>query len=230
MTKFLAFQHTHGGVQAAVFQGRKIIQKIFEDKKRSSKYFIAMIDSLLKKTSIKMSDISFIAANQGPGPFTTLRVVMASVNGLAFSCNKPLIGVDGLDALLQEHRDTKYPVTVALLDAYSKDVYFGIAHDQNKRYQKGYKNIDLFLSDLRNRYPNTAVQLIGNGVQKYQQQIVSVLGDSAIISDSLVYNCSIDQLGLMAYEKWQKQTDVLDQLLPTYLKSMVIKKAGPSSF
>ena len=185
MTKFLAFQHTHGGIEAALFQDRELLEKIFEDKKRSSKYFVSMIESLLKKCNCELGDLSFMAANQGPGPFTTLRVVIASANGLAFSCNKPLIGIDGLDAFLQEYHNETCPVTVALLDAYSKDVYFGIDYLQNPDYEKGYKNIDLFLSDLKHSFKSDKIRFIGNGVLKYREQITDAFADRAMFPEPL---------------------------------------------
>jgi len=230
MTKFLVFQHTHSGIGAALFQGRELLEKIFEDKKRSSKYLVVMIDSLLKKSKLGLGDLSFIAANQGPGPFTTLRVVIASVNGLSFSCNKPLIGIDGLDAILQEFRNETYPITVALLDAYSKDVYFGIDYVQGPERKKGYKNIDVFLSDLKDSSENNKIQFIGDGVLKYRDEISDAFGEKAFFPDPLPLNCSIEQVGIIAYEKWKKQVGLSDQLFPLYLKSMEIKKVMPSSF
>jgi len=230
MTTFLAFQHAHGSIEAALFRDHELVDNIFEDKKRSSKHFVSMIESLLAKNNCELGDLSFIAANQGPGPFTTLRVVIASVNGLAFSCNKPLIGIDGLDAILQQFHSEQFPTTVALLDAFSQDVYFGIDYVKSLQYEKGYKNIDLLLVDLSSSFKSRTIRFIGNGSQKYQEKIVSVFGDRAIFPEPLPLNCSIEKIGRMAYEKWQKQVGLSDQLLPTYLKSMVLKKVLPSTF
>ncbi|MFC1843054.1 tRNA (adenosine(37)-N6)-threonylcarbamoyltransferase complex dimerization subunit type 1 TsaB [Candidatus Dependentiae bacterium] len=223
MTKFLCVQHTYNGIEAAVFKNRTLIEKKFEDKKKSSKLFVAMVQDLLKCCNCRLDDLSFIAANKGPGPFTTLRVVLASVNGLALSTQKPLIGVDGLDALLQEYRNPEYPriMTVALLDAYSKDVYFGIAREQELESQKGYRNIFAFLENLKKTYDNQEIYFIGNGSQKYQQEIVSFFGDKAILdtSERFIQNCSIESVGKMAFEGWEQRLGLTDQLLPVYLKS-----------
>jgi len=223
MTKFLCVQHTYNGIEAALFQEKELLQKIFEDKKGSSKYFISLLNSLLDSCNCTLSDISFIAANRGPGPFTTLRVVLASLNGLALSIQKPLIGIDGLDALLQEHRNPKYPLNVALLDAYSKDVYFGIDHKDNPEFQKGYKNITVLLAELKsftkNLEKNSQIHFMGNGAEKYKQEIFSTFGDQAYFDTPIVQHCSIEQVGKMAFDKWEKQIDLTDQLLPLYLKS-----------
>ena len=224
MTSFLCLQHTYEGVEAALFKNRDLIKKVFEGKKRSSKYFIAMIQFLLDDSDMNLDQLSFIAANKGPGPFTTLRVVLSSVNGLALAIKKPIIGIDGLDAILQEYRNPKYPVTVALLDAYSKDVYFGIEHDQSPEREKGYKNISVFLEDLKNFFQDKFVQFIGNGSEKYKENIIDLFGNQAVLDDPMPQTCSIEQVGKMAFEKWEKQIDLTDQLLPIYLKSMKITK------
>jgi hypothetical protein len=49
-----------------------------------------------------------------PGPFTTLRLVIATMPGISFS-TAPLVGVDGL-ATPQMSTNQDYPVTVALLN------------------------------------------------------------------------------------------------------------------
>ena len=222
MAKFLCLQHTYEGVEAALFKNRDLVKKVFEGKKRSSKYLITMIHSLLDDCNVSLGELTFLAANQGPGPFTTLRVVLASINGLAFSIKKTIIGVDGLDAILQEYRNKKYPITVALLDAYSKDVYFGIEHGDNFEREKGYKNISVFLENLKKLSKNKLVQFIGNGSEKYKENIVSVFADQAVFDQPIPGHCSIEQVGKMAFDAWEKQEDITSQLLPMYLKSMRI--------
>jgi len=139
MSYFLALQHTYQGIELGLFDDAQTIQITHDDKKKASKNIILLVNQLLKNKNISFDNLLFIAANQGPGPFTTLRVVIASVNGIGFATQKPLIGVDGLDALLQEHKNETYPVSVALLNAYSNDVYFGIDCPKQKNKKKGAK-------------------------------------------------------------------------------------------
>jgi len=230
MTKFLALQHTYGGIEVALFSDNILVEKIFEDKKRASKYLIAVMDSLLKRHDCRLDDLSFIAANQGPGPFTTLRVVIATVNGIAFATKKPIIGVDGLEAILQEYGDSHCLMTIALLDAFSKDVYFCIQHVNNLYVEKGYQNISVFLSQIKELVGNNKVQFIGNGSEKYKDLILEAYKDQVVFPDPVPLSCTIERIGLMAFEKWKKTEGFTDQLLPLYLKTMEIKKKSPSTF
>jgi len=230
MAIYLCIQHTYRGIDAALFNDSVLVQKVYEDKKSASKNIVIMIDSLLKNNGYSLDDLTFIAANQGPGPFTTLRVVISSVNGLAFATKKPLIGIDGLDAILEEYRDDSYPMTIALLDAFSQDVYFAFQHIDKPEREKGYKNILIFLEEIKNSFPKIKIQFIGNGSQKYRDEIYSILKEQAVFSDPVVQHCSIEQVGLIAFEMWQNCHNIKDQLLPTYLKDVVIKTSVPSSF
>src|SRR5471030_2525471 len=98
MKHYLSIQNTYTHVEMALFQDGQLINWVSEDKLRASKHFILLIAGLLQEHQIKFSDLSFVAVNQGPGPFTTLRVVIASVNGLSYATKIPLVGIDALDA------------------------------------------------------------------------------------------------------------------------------------
>jgi len=54
---------------------------------------------LLKRTGISMGDISALGVAIGPGSFTSLRVGLAFIKGLALARKLPLIGIPTLDAV-----------------------------------------------------------------------------------------------------------------------------------
>src|SRR5687767_3976293 len=115
MTYFLALQNTYQNVEIALFKDSQILASTTLSKLQASSHSMPAIQELLKTNNLTLKDLSFIGASQGPGPFTTLRVVIATVNGISFSTGIPLIGVDGLDTFLDEQKDSRYPV-VALLN------------------------------------------------------------------------------------------------------------------
>jgi len=218
MEHFLAIQHTYETVEIGLFENQTILQTIVETKKHASKNIVVLVKTILQDNNISFDDLSFFAANQGPGPFTTLRVVIATINGLAFATCKPIIGIDGLDAFLEEQKNSEYPITVALLNAYSNDVYFGIQN--NGQVEKGYKNIDLFLESLKNKLQNKPIRFIGQAVDLYNEKILKTFGDNTFIPTPTPQTCSIEQIGAYAYNSWGKKKNLSERLLPLYLKSM----------
>lgn len=219
---FLSVQNTYQTLDIALFKDNELIEWIVEDKIRASKNFVMLVATILLKHQLKLSDVSFIAVNNGPGPFTTLRVVIASVNGLSFASSIPLIGIDALDALLLEHQNDAYPHTVALLNAFNNDVYFGIQYNQSTVFEKGYDNITRILEKIKTIMPDQPIRFLGNGVELHEQTIRETFGDKAIIPSPLPHTCTVQQIGLMGFEKWKKQEDLETQLFPMYLKQSII--------
>ncbi len=228
---FLAVQNTYKEFELALFQGYECIATLHEDNKLASKKLIPLLKELLSKNQKTLNDLSFIAVNQGPGPFTTLRTIIASVNGLSFATHIPLIGIDGLLALLEEYQNPEYPDTIALLNAFNKDVYFAI-EKPGKKIETGYKNIYDFLTDISGTPPavqnfktnvqevtvQETIRFIGNGTDMYKDVIQEALQDNAYIPETIPQTCSINQIAKIGLAFWNKQQDLTDQLLPLYLK------------
>lgn len=59
---------------------------------KKAQVILPMIDEILRKQSLKISDINSIEVNTGPGSFTGLRVGIAIANTLAFILNIPING------------------------------------------------------------------------------------------------------------------------------------------
>ncbi len=195
------------------------IDKRTIDKKKASGEFIPLADQLLAAHNLRIQDLPFIAVNQGPGPFTTLRVVIASVNGLSFGTHIPLIGVDALKAMHTEWQDHNYPVTIILFNAFSRDVYVAIEQPGKSLYT-GCNTIDGCLQEIATiMQKNSArVRFIGNGATLYRDKIMQVLGDRAYIPDPNPDYCSIETIGTVALKQWQQNMTGTQQLMPLYLK------------
>src|SRR5437763_1849968 len=135
----------------ALYKETACIAQIREENKHTSKFLLVHIDTLCAQYAIKKSDITFSGINQGPGPFTTLRVTLATINGIAFALGIPLVGVDGLKGLVQQETDTKWPYTVTLLNAFNEDAYYAIQAPHHET-RIGYKKISVLLNELKDEY------------------------------------------------------------------------------
>ena len=217
MTIFVAIQNTYDSLEIALCKQSDVIAVERIDKRYASKMFISLLDDLLSSNSFSISDISFFVVNQGPGPFSTLRVVLASVNGLSFATKIPLIGIDGLDALCKQSYNSQYQFTIVMLNAFNRDVYFTIAKDQ-KIMNTGYEKIELFLDRIQSIIGNSSVQFVGNASQLYKDLIEQSFSKKVYFIEEKDKTCSTEQLALMGFEQWQQQQNLSDKLLPLYLK------------
>lgn len=215
----LAINSTYTTVEAGLFCNDHLISITTLDHKQASKELMLKVAELFAQNGLSFSDLAYIAAYQGPGPFTTLRVAIASVNGLGFATQLPLLGIDGFDCFLQEHKDGAYPLTIALFNAFSGDVYYAL--QTGTTITKGSEKAETFLSAVSREYPTTPIRFIGSGVTLHKPLIEQILPNS-YIPEPLPQSCSLSYLGTMAFNQWQDTHGGSTQLLPLYLKSAIM--------
>lgn len=210
---YVVFHTTYHAIIIGLYRGADSLGTSNTLKKDSSKNLLLLVQQLLKEHNVTLRDCAFIGAHVGPGPFTTLRVTIASVNGLAFATQLPLVGVNGLEALLQENT---YPTscTIAILDAYCGDLYYMIQSDEH--HEMGCAP---FAAIIANPLVAQAASTtwIGNGVLLNKEKIEMLT--RAHIPEPLPELCSIESVAQHALTAWQEQKNISEQLIPLYLKS-----------
>jgi len=233
MHSYIAIQNTYDIFEMALFINNELVDHVHEDKRHTSKMFIPLLDQLCTRNNINFSDVSFCAVNCGPGPFSTLRSIIASVNGLRAATNIPLIGIDGLDATFLEFYDNTYQNTVVLLNAFNNEVYYliftpstlGFDGDPKKEVRtavKGYKKIDAFLEHIKHTY-SAPVNFVGNGVSLHQDLIKNLLGANAVLADPIPEFCSIKTIAYMGLQAFKANNYTNDYLIPLHLKKHAVE-------
>ena len=143
------------------------------------------------------------------------------MNGLSFAGKIPLVGVDGLDAMLDEYENQTRSFSVALLNAFNNDVYFAIK-ENGIISQKGCKNIDLLCAELKSNYAQEKIRFIGNGASLYSKILHSYFENNSEQETNIPQYCSVDKIGSLAFEKWGKKENISHQLMPLYLKQVIV--------
>jgi len=219
MALFLTVHARYHDVQWGLFDGNNRIVSTADESKKVSKYFIETLDRMLKKSGYALSDLSFIAVHQGPAPFTTLRVCLSTVNGISFASGLPLVGVNGLEALLDEQiKPGENHATVALLNAFSQDIYYALYDPKTETRSLGYAHGEKFLETLKERYhQDKGEQLIflGNACPLYEKSIESLFGHQAHVKT--VDMASLERIAQCALVKWENK-ELDRQIMPIYLK------------
>ena len=86
---------------------------------------IPMVDDVLQKAQISLPQLDAIAFNCGPGSFTGVRVGTSVAQGLAFSCDIPVIPVSSLAALAQlAFREENKESVLSMIDARMNELYW----------------------------------------------------------------------------------------------------------
>lgn len=223
-------------IHVALTNAQNILSKTSIHKHEASKNLLFVIDDLLKQSKINLTDLSFLSAQIGPGPFTTLRVVLSTLNGLAYATKLPLIGVDGLDAFIKDQEtifkkdldrkeEFKQRYLIIILNAFCNDVYFAIYDRFEKTTLKGCTSINNFIIKLEDLFKNSSEKLkskefaicVGNGLLLHQKTLIEKFNSQIFIPENFQEICSLDSVRILAYENY-KNKNFYNQLLPIYLK------------
>jgi len=225
---FISIQSSYAEAKLALFRGEICLEKVFKKDDRASSHLIPYIDELLKRNSLLLSDLAFMAVDKGPGAFTSLRVTITTVNGIGFTKKIPLIGVDGLDALsldfLTQFQEAN--LLVAILNAYSNDVYYSI-NSREKTLEKGCKKIDKLLDEIKKKYSGEKIFFTGNGTILHKGLILEALGGCAEIPSQIQETASAETIGLIALKQFNQQSQPVYTIKPNYIKTQLFATRKP---
>ena len=115
---------------AIVKDGEILIEETLSMAVNHSLRAMPAIDEVFKKTNIVPSDIHAIAVSEGPGSYTGVRIGVTIAKTLAWTLNKPLVGVSSLKALAA---NALYfdGILCAIVDARRSNVYAGAYRFEN---------------------------------------------------------------------------------------------------
>ena len=121
--KILALETSAKAVSVAVSENGRILAAGYQDTGLThSRTLMPIVEHILKNTDLKLSDMDAIAVAVGPGSFTGIRIGVSAAKGLAFSVDKPAVGVSTLAAMA---RNVAFSdgLIVCAMDARRSQVY-----------------------------------------------------------------------------------------------------------
>jgi len=245
---YLSIQGSYQTLFIALFKDNKKVATVSEKSIRSSSHFILMLETLLHEHDKTLGDLDFIAVDQGPGAFTSLRVTITYLNAFGFSTRIPIVGIDGLEALADQtyqHLIRQWPLktmgesckpllkldtfptgVVTMLNAYGGEVYFGAYQFEQKNTVREMKSIfnatnvriDKAPELLNNLFADTSIVISGNGAALYEKEISASFNGAAAFCLDELLVSSVDQIACMGLKTFEQQTKHTHKILPLYLK------------
>lgn len=111
----LAVDTSTAQVGLALYDGAQVIGEFaWRSSQRHTVELAPAISELLARCGLTMDDIRALGVALGPGSFTSLRVGLSLVKGLALARHIPLIGIPTLDILANAQPSSKLPLAVAI--------------------------------------------------------------------------------------------------------------------
>ena len=182
-------------------------------KREQTQLILPMIDAALKEAEIKLSDITALIFNRGPGPFSGIRINTAVVQALSVAHDLPCVGVSSLAAIAQAaYEQQKVEQVYAAFDARMKQVYFA-------QYQLNPDSQTMTLAEGSSEqlldYEQSTEQVLpiaGNGADLLKAQ-----QNQSVYPETTPNAVTLAKLGISQY--LQSGGVSAEQALPVYLRN-----------
>ncbi len=203
----LAIETTGPHCSAALInKDKKIVSARSEDRLNHLKVLTPMIDHLLKENNITMDQIDAVAASQGPGSFTGIRIGVSTARAISQIKNIPCIPVPTLYAFAQGQIEIEENTMVCgVLDARRKQVYANACVGMTEVVCAAPYALEDFLDAVGTKAKETGVDnilFVGDGIKSYGQDILQYAeanGLKAEVKEVYQYAESVAKIALEKY-------------------------------
>lgn len=128
----LAVDTSTAQVGLALYDGAQVIgEYAWRSSQRHTVELAPAVADLLARCGAAMDDIHALGVALGPGSFTSLRVGLALVKGLAISRHIPVVGIPTLDILANAQPASKLPLAVAIQAGRGRFAFGWYKHSKN---------------------------------------------------------------------------------------------------
>jgi len=151
-----------------VYDNGKIYEYDVEFSKKHSSLAIVSIQKVFQALGWELSDLDYLACGLGPGSFTGVRIGVATIKGLAFALNKPIVAASTLDILaLNSDKDG---VIAPIVDAKRKLIYCSIYRRKNGKIKRIAPYMLITIEDFLKRIDRNAF-ILGDALNLYKEEI-----------------------------------------------------------
>lgn len=129
--KILAIETSAKSVSAAVVENGVPLASAYQNMGLThSRTLMPLVDGMLSAAGLRVQDMDLLAAANGPGSFTGLRIGVSALKGLAWALKKPCCGVSTLAAMARNLAHME-GLIICAMDARRNQVYNALflAHD-----------------------------------------------------------------------------------------------------
>lgn len=227
VTKLLAIETSSEACSVACSVNGQSSERVYHEPRRHAELLLPAIRELLSEHGIALSELDAVAFGRGPGSFTSLRIGIGVVQGLAWGAGLGVVPVSSLAALAQGlvtlHDISPGTSVVVAMDARMDEVF-------HARYRVGESGL-VELAGKEQVAPPSSVQFpgdepyvyAGTGFGRYPELQASNPG-MKVYEDQWPQAASVLKLG----EDWLSDNEALPahRAQPLYIRDDVAKKSA----
>ena len=210
----LAVDTSTAQVGLALYDGAQVIAEYtWRSSRRHTVELAPAISELLTRCGSTMDDVHALGVALGPGSFTSLRVGLALVKGLALAKHIPLIGIPTLDILAHAQPASKHPLLCAIQAGRGRFA-LGVYKSSRKGWQAQGQARVVTLEALQDEVKSPSMvcgEFTAEEIQKIKNENIHLVSPAQSVRRPAV-------LAELAWARWQAG-DVDDEasLAPIYL-------------
>ena len=200
---------------AVAKDGKTLCYRSILLKKVLSDSIMPAIQGILKKSGLTLAKLDGFAVGLGPGSFTSLRVGLSTVKGLAFALKKPVVGVSSLDVLALNVKEDGQVCVVC--DAKRNMAYACLYQKKGGALKRKSKYL---LTDIENvlKQIKGEATFVGDGVPLFREAIEKATGIKAHFAGEKQMYPQAKHLVALAMKRFEaKEYDKAESLVPLYL-------------
>ena len=218
---------------ALVAEGKLVLEEVRSAPKQSARLLskshgnhaeilLPLIDTVLTRGGLSLSEISAFAVSIGPGSFTGLRIGLSTVKGLAYGWEIPVIGVPTLLAMATRVSGWE-GLVCPILDARKKEVYAALFREKAGTLERLtpylVSSLDAIIDKVRALGDRKPALFIGDGIKVYGDLIATALGERAVLTlgeGCPSTACAVAQLGEARLKGLE--VDSVGTMIPLYIR------------
>jgi tRNA threonylcarbamoyladenosine biosynthesis protein TsaB len=218
----LAIESATESVSAALSINGEVMQRYQHAPRQHAELLLPWVQALMAEAGIGFSALDAIAFSRGPGSFTSLRIGIGIVQGLAWASDSPVVPVSSLAATAQTALATGVSSALVALDARMNEVFTAAFEDDGSGIMKpvGAEKVCPPQDVQLPAHPETYG--IGIGFARYEE--LNTLSDGLVAIQTDVWPTASSVIELA--QDWLKHNEALSAELaqPVYLRNDVAKK------
>jgi tRNA threonylcarbamoyladenosine biosynthesis protein TsaB len=193
----------------------------------ASQLLLPLVEKLLEDANVRLSELDAIAVGIGPGAFTGVRLGVAAVQGLAVSCDLPILPVASLDAIAAQliktthFKNAKPSHFVIAIDARMDEIYWA-KYESPGRQQDLAKRIGNIHLSKPEQLDITEVQFVaGSAIEVYGDRLFT---NTTLASNALDTQIHLTALGILdcAVQRFSEGRQIhVRELEPLYVRDKV---------
>ena len=189
--KLLAVDTTGPNGSIAVLDGDELAGFAgFTTRQGHTQKLLPEIDRLFDRIDSSIDAIDAFAVAAGPGSFTGLRIGLASVEGLAFATDRPVVGVSTLEATAYRYRSHE-GLIASLLDARRGEIFGALYRADGSSVsamaEPVCESLETFLSRLPEAESDEPILFAGSGLELYGERVLESLGARAELAEAFLF-------------------------------------------